>query len=274
MSQNQEVPVSHDRSAPLAEGLSLLLADDDPVNRRITALLLTRRGHRVAVAADGIAALALAAEGRFDAVLLDLHMPGLDGFATAHRLRELGAKAGDGTPLPLVAVTSDDTEDSVARCRAAGFGEVLSKPAGPATLDALLARLTGQRAPQARPGADVRSQTVRGLLRIMGVPRLTELVAGFRQTATADGQAVAAALDRGDFEQMRDSAHRLRGQAAYLGLAGLQSLAAAIEEAAQQADRAHLDQLVPTLPAACDAAFAALNQQLCKHAASASACTA
>ena len=72
--------------------LAVLLVDDDPVNRDVGAALLRRLGHRPTVAADGASAIALARDGAFDAMLMDLHMPDMDGIAAAQAIRRLAAR--------------------------------------------------------------------------------------------------------------------------------------------------------------------------------------
>ena len=124
--------LSHSRRVLIADGL----ADRCDALR----VLLTLWGHKVTVASDGPAALATAATFRPDAALLDLDLPGLDGFAVARRLRR--SRALDG--VLLLAVTATDTALERARCRAAGFDRRLVVPFDPEELRTLLERGTVQ----------------------------------------------------------------------------------------------------------------------------------
>jgi len=131
-------------------GLDLLLADDNEINALLGRALLENMGHRVTVVADGAAALdAVAAaleRGRpFAAVLMDLHMPGMDGFAAIRALRR--AEIGEESRLGLVALTADGTAAAAARARAAGADAVLVKPI---ERDRLAAVLAGFAAPADR----------------------------------------------------------------------------------------------------------------------------
>jgi CheY-like chemotaxis protein len=112
--------------------LHLLLVEDDPIVAEVMLGLLREQGHAVAHAAHGLAALSEVATQRFDAALLDLDLPGLDGLALARMLRAQGFAA------PLLAVTARSDGDAETQARAAGFDDFLRKPVSGAQLaDAL-----------------------------------------------------------------------------------------------------------------------------------------
>ena len=118
------------RTAPTG-GLDLLLADDNEINALLGRALLENLGHRATVVADGAAAVAAVAEARdrgrpFAGVLMDLHMPGMDGFSAIRALRL--AEVGDDHRLGIVALTADGTAAAAMRARAAGADAVLVKP--------------------------------------------------------------------------------------------------------------------------------------------------
>jgi signal transduction histidine kinase/CheY-like chemotaxis protein len=122
--------------ARAATPLRLLLVEDDAVVADVFIGLLRRAGHEVVHAAHGLAALAELACGRFDLALLDLDLPGLDGFALARLIRERGQA------LPLVAVTARADAEAEPAARAAGMAGFLRKPVeGERLLDAIHAQL-------------------------------------------------------------------------------------------------------------------------------------
>ena len=121
----------------------ILLAEDNPVNQMLVAEVLRRAGHAVEVVEDGAAAVALAAEGRFDIVLMDVQMPGMDGLAAARRIRALPGAAG---ALPIVALTAHVQQQDAERCLAAGMNDHLTKPLDLPTLLACVDRWTGRAA--------------------------------------------------------------------------------------------------------------------------------
>ncbi len=108
-------------------GPCVLVVDDCPEAADALALLLPRWGYRAAVAYDGPAALALASADPPAAALLDLVLPGMDGYELAGRLRRL---PGLGRAL-LIAITGYRREEDVRRCFGAGFDRYLLKPCDP-----------------------------------------------------------------------------------------------------------------------------------------------
>jgi CheY-like chemotaxis protein len=133
-------PVPHpERRA--GKGLSILLAEDNPVNALLARELLRRRGHVVREVTTGEAAVAACAAERFDLVIMDLHMPGLDGIEATLRIRS--AASGDGAkPVPIFALTADALETGRKACLQAGMDGFFTKPVDPAELDAVLATIT------------------------------------------------------------------------------------------------------------------------------------
>ncbi len=112
----------------------VLVVDDAAPNRKLLSLLLTRAGIEVDTAEDGYHALELAKKQSYDLVLMDLQMPGIDGYTTARRLRD------DGLPCPILALTASAPSEVEAPCSAAGMTECLTKPIDRTALFASLAR--------------------------------------------------------------------------------------------------------------------------------------
>ena len=108
-------------------------------------LLLKALGHEVRAAFDGSQALRMEAEFHPDVVLLDIGMPGLDGYQVARRLRALRHEQRDEQPLRIIAVTGWGQDSDRAKSRAAGFDGHLVKPAQLADLERLLGDLTAHR---------------------------------------------------------------------------------------------------------------------------------
>jgi len=119
--------------------LSVLLAEDTPLNQMVATRMLTKLGHRVEVANNGAEAVAAAAHGRFDVVLMDCLMPEVDGYEATTRIR--AAERGSRR-LPIVALTANATIEDRERCLAAGMDDFISKPVRLAELAGALARAT------------------------------------------------------------------------------------------------------------------------------------
>jgi CheY-like chemotaxis protein len=117
------------------EHLQVLIVEDDPESREYMGALLDLWGYRPRLAAEGRTALSLAQEAMPDVVLLDLGLPGLDGFEVAQELRRL---PGGGAAL-IVAVTAFRGEEHRLRAEEAGFDKYLMKPVDIETLRLVLA---------------------------------------------------------------------------------------------------------------------------------------
>lgn len=118
--------------APPAEARArILVAEDTPMNQELLVAVLTRTGYEVEVVADGVAALEAVRRRKFDLVLLDVHMPLLDGIATARAIRKLPAPTGT---VPIIAVTAKALPAEIASCLAAGMNSHLAKPIDPVEL--------------------------------------------------------------------------------------------------------------------------------------------
>lgn len=139
----------------------VLLVDDDVVNQRVAARMLEDLGFRVTVVGDGHRALEAARGGGFDVVLMDWHLPGLDGLEVTRRLR---ADPGPGASVPIIALTGRAMAADIDTCLAAGMNGHVAKPLGRRPLAAALVAyarpLATAPALQRRAGARGKSHTV------------------------------------------------------------------------------------------------------------------
>lgn len=122
-----EPPPVHLVEAPpdARHALKVLVVDDNAINLRVADAMVQRLGYQVVTASNGLEALEKASEGGYFAILMDCHMPQLDGFEATRRLREL---EGDGARVPVIAVTASVFPEQVAACLASGMDTVLGKP--------------------------------------------------------------------------------------------------------------------------------------------------
>jgi two-component system, sensor histidine kinase len=102
----------------------VLVIDDNRVAQTIASHALRRQSFEVQCAGDGMQALEVASMSRFDVILIDLQMPGWDGFETAGRIRELPGYA----ETPIIAVTANCSDENRARCASCGMQDFLAKP--------------------------------------------------------------------------------------------------------------------------------------------------
>jgi signal transduction histidine kinase/CheY-like chemotaxis protein len=120
------------RAETTSNGLSILVAEDNEINALLAKSLLQRLGHRPTIASTGDAAVAAwrageTADGRFDLVLMDVHMPGSDGIAATRHIRALEAERG-ARRTPIIALTANALDEDRDACLAAGMDGFLTKP--------------------------------------------------------------------------------------------------------------------------------------------------
>jgi CheY-like chemotaxis protein len=120
-------------------GTRILLAEDEPINREITEMLLQDVDIQVDLAEDGAQAVALASSRDYALILMDMQMPNMDGLEATRRIRQLPG----GKDLPIIAMTANAYEEDRRRCINAGMSDFLTKPFKPEQVyDALLKWLT------------------------------------------------------------------------------------------------------------------------------------
>jgi len=175
----------------------------------------------------------------FDAVLMDMQMPGMDGLEATRAIRRL---SGDAARVPIVAMTANTMPGDAERCLEAGMDGYLRKPVRPAELDAALARharrpAPAPAAPPADPGLPVFVPTVlEQLAEAVGADTFGDLVGVFQRNAADRVRQTVKAGARGDLPAAGDGAHEVKSLAATFGLPALSAHAEAIERACRAGD--------------------------------------
>jgi two-component system sensor histidine kinase/response regulator len=246
-------------------GRHALVVDDNALNREVAGDFLAAAGMRVDTAVDGLDALSRLDQADYDVVLMDIHMPGIDGLTAAREIRKQARWAA----LPIVALTARARPEDRHSSSAAGMNAHLTKPIDEATLyETLLRILPEAPAPQDHaddPVAGLRNDGAFDLpapsphldlpaaLKHLGGKR--ELLLSLLHTFTEDfaGTPVQIAADArgGRNDAVAAQAHAVKGAAAYLRADTLCTTAARLEEAARdgRADeaQAHLPRFVDEL---------------------------
>jgi signal transduction histidine kinase/DNA-binding NarL/FixJ family response regulator/HPt (histidine-containing phosphotransfer) domain-containing protein len=227
----REVARTEDAVPPLR----ILVAEDNAVNQQVALGLLTRRGHHVDIVGNGRDAVRAVSAERYDVVLMDVHMPEMDGIEAAREIRRL---PGDKGRLPIIALSASAMKEETDACLEAGMVGHLPKPIDPVKLAAVLARCASpgsSTAPSGENGrAGVDQEYVQLLLESLGAEKVCELIGELRRHACPQRDRLLEARARADLGEMRAAAHALTGMAANLGLTALAELTGAIEEACRQ----------------------------------------
>jgi PAS domain S-box-containing protein len=201
--------------------LRILVAEDNEFNVQLLEMLLARRGHRVRLASTGTETLALARQGGFDLLLLDIHMPELDGFGVARAIREW-ERAGVGR-LPIIAFTARSRAEDRRRCLEAGMDDFLSKPVQIGELWAAIDRAAAARGPTPPAGPGLLDPAV--VLAACGGDDviLGKICQTLRARLPDHLSAVQEALTAADAPRLREAAHKLCGM-----VSAFSTLAAAV----------------------------------------------
>ena len=224
---------------------TILLVEDNEINQEVATELLLGAGMTVDVAANGLVATAMVRQRRYDLVLMDLHMPVMDGFEATRQIRTLFSPQ----VLPIIAMTASTSQEDRDRCRAAGMNDHLAKPID---TDELLAKVRmaighahGTKRDPAQPGDEIDwlalldgvadLDAAAGLRRALGRPTLyRRLLIKFVELESGFPARVAEAIAAADRQTVEREAHTMKGVAAQIGADRLADLAGDLVDAVRQ----------------------------------------
>ena len=220
----------------------ILLVEDNATNQEIAIALLRAAGLEADLAADGRQAVAMAVAKRYDAILMDMQMPVMDGLSATRAIRQLE----DYASLPIIAMTANAFDDDRKRCLDAGMNDHIAKPVDPdqlfATLAKWLPRSTDKPESVKLPDTD---ETVRarisaipgldfevGLRRTGGKPRIfVRMLRQFIERHAMDVERLRQHIANGSSADSMRTMHTLKGLAGSLGALHIQALAQEVEAA-------------------------------------------
>ncbi|MFC6287761.1 response regulator [Nocardioides sp. GCM10027113] len=241
----------------------VLVVEDNPVNQMVAVGLLEALGYAPDTADDGVIALEKVAHQVYDAVLMDVQMPRLDGYAATRALRE----REQGRRVPVLAMTAAAIEGERERCLEAGMDDFLTKPVDPEALRSALERLVGPRqaaATEPVTAADVPANGTGAaaaptaeldlarldMLRDIAPGDTTYLdraIANFVGNAPGALATIRSAVRAHDVGALRHAAHRLAGSATNIGVVSVGEAARGLEEVADAGTTDGTEELLAAL---------------------------
>ena len=227
-----------------ARRLRVLVAEDHPVNRAYLEAVLDKLGHDAVFSEDGDGAVRAMQAQLFDVVLMDLHMPGMDGFAAARAIRAMPGARGR---VPIVALTADAFREARDRAREAGMDGFLTKPAHLPQLRDVLARYGGGTAVESAAASSGSTSgrldhaTIEDVQHALSAGQYTMLLQRFFEDGVTADHTPADAATQG--AALRAHAHSLKGAALSLGLRSVAELAEQIQRCPTDTPAAELAKL-------------------------------
>ncbi|MEA1938165.1 MAG: PAS domain S-box protein, partial [Pseudomonadota bacterium] len=227
----------------LPRPVHVLLAEDNPVSRKVTRGILEKYGHSVKTVTTGTEAIAAVQEEPVDVVLMDIHMPVMDGLEATRAIRSLAEPVAE---VPIIALTATALQDDDQRCLAAGMNAYISKPVAVEHLFAVLGQVMFD-APMAKkpPGWNADGSIIldvaelEALRQTMNESELADLLQIFETEAVDCLDKITGATAKTDLPSMSHAAHELKSAAGNFGLNVLYRAAEAVELACR--DGRHID---------------------------------
>ena len=252
------------KKTPVNYGARVLLAEDNMVNQEVALSMLLNMGCTVDVAENGVEAVHLYSESDYDIVLMDWHMPEMDGAAATEQMRQM-EKAEGKSRTPIVALTADVQKGIREQCQAAGVDDYLSKPFSQSQLSDLLRRWLRDQAAGTEDAAaqtDVGQSTTQAVIDEQVLEQLRELgestgrdvlgkvVSHFLEQAPRDVAALGKAVQSGEADLLRRIAHGLKSASANLGATAFSADCARLETMGREGDLSEAPAMVQSVQAA------------------------
>jgi signal transduction histidine kinase/DNA-binding response OmpR family regulator/HPt (histidine-containing phosphotransfer) domain-containing protein len=257
----------HDSVAEALEhirGACVLLVEDNEINQQVAREIIEGAGLNVDLATNGQEAINAVKENSYDAVLMDVQMPVMDGYTATKAIRkwEGGMRNEGNDPIPIIAMTAHAMAGDKEKSLQAGMNDHVTKPIDPDDLFAALLRWIGpgereasgvvapersrketEPFPDELPGISITS----GLKRVGGNKKLyRKLLSQYRASQEDAVEKIRAALQGGDVETATRLAHTVKGVSGNLGAEALYHVSAALEKAIKEGDGDSLDEQIET----------------------------
>ena len=219
--------------------LRLLVVEDNAINQRVARMLLERMGYSADLAGDGAEALIAIARQSYDAVLMDVQMPVMDGLTAT---RELCRRYAPGERPRIIGMTANATQEDRRQCVRAGMDDYLSKPVQPEQLAAAL-----QRTPLRQPSTDDYSpEGFAKLLRVYEAEGTHQIVEALLQDQPQQSQTLRRGADALEPVRIRAASHDLKTGARMAGADSLGLLFERIERLGADGRAAEAAELIPS----------------------------
>jgi len=251
-----------------AEPLHILLVEDNKVNRILAQRQMARLGHRLDIAVDGESGIQAVLDGTYDVVLMDRHLPDIDGLESTRRIRAGELTRAPARHTPIIAVTADASPGHRGECVAAGMDGFLTKPLDLEQLRIAIDQVTSAAAGPATAAPKERADFDPGALGRLNdaldgdVHAVADLVSTYLDELPASRMRLQVALGQSQARQAAAAAESLWASSETVGAIRLAQLCEEIHHAARNGDVEHARLLLPDLRDTCDRTATALDRSV------------
>jgi CheY-like chemotaxis protein len=242
-----------ERETDALQGVRVLVVEDNESNRLVARIMLDKLGCVTEIAGDGAEALTVLSEKTFDVVLMDCHMPVMDGFEATRTYRKFERK---GERCPILAMTANALQGEREKCLAAGMDDFIPKPVLLEELTSKLLRWAGRQAavvqtpaPESpRPGFDAsRLDHLRELSKRTDPAMFDKIVRSFLVDAPQRMATMWQSKEAGETEVFFHAAHSLKGLSGNIGANAMMGIAQRLQVAGQKGELDGVGQLLSEL---------------------------
>ena len=279
---SNELPEESTADAGMAAGRghTILLVEDNEINQELAIALLSSAGFRVSAADNGQQALDMLEQQTFDAVLMDMQMPVMDGITATREIR----KRDKFKTLPIIAMTANVMQPDINKCIESGMNDHIAKPIDADELVNKLIKWIGVKSAnigteslgttpdtkETKASPDIELPTVDGLDTNLALKRMggqkslyLKLLSKYTETQQNISQQVQLALERNDYETAERLAHTTKGVSANIGAIRVQAIAADLEQGIKnRLPLAEIETMLTQLSSDQAAVIESLNRQL------------
>ena len=222
--------------------MKILLAEDGRVNQVVAVNLLERRGHSVAVANNGALAVEAVAKKRYDAVLMDVQMPEMNGYEATQAIRKKEEETGDH--IPIIAMTANAMKGDREKCLESGMDDYIAKPVRPEELFRVLESYASKDSKMIDKGGDISVaadvskkatfQAEKFRATIQDKDLMIELIHIFKEDTPGMLDKISESLEAEDLENLDRASHALKGQLGNYEAPVAYEAASALNQAARE----------------------------------------
>ncbi len=222
-----------DLSTNITSSIKILLAEDKPMNQTLTAALLKKKGWNIDIAVNGREVLEKLKTSSYDLILMDIHMPHLDGIETTKLIRREEQKTG--RHIPIIAITAHAMEEDRERFIAAGMDDYISKPLRSNELYATVEKYLNPSYPNA---LNILASDMKGILKQLSgdLNLLEEIVTIFLTDYQKDLHMLKEGIRQNNYSLVAEISHGIKGELGNLGLKMAYAFATQLEKKAKERD--------------------------------------